>query len=154
MDWHPFPLCGNYKATDPRVAQSVKLYNSPTNAEEKNLSYLNWLRERWAAASVAKKCTAAAGFAILGMALSTMALLGTQLTRKQIGFCFLGVETVTLVAIIAVAIYEGRRYPRQFTSARHPAGRPDVTQATWNAARDENLLVGSSRGVIPDTKSL
>lgn len=137
---------------DPRVAWSMELYSverrMALHSQEKDLmTRLNWLKERWAAASAGKKYVAIAGFAILGMALlASWMLLGTPFTRQQVGFAFLAVVAAALVAIVAVGLYEGRRYPRQQTFPRHPAGRAEVSQAAWNAARDENLLVGSSPG--------
>lgn len=105
------------------------------------MTRLNWLRERWKAASVAKKCIAAAGAAILGMALlGALVLLGTPLTRQQVGFAFLGVMVISIVTIVAIAIFEIESHPRQNIFPRHPAGRPDTTQAQWNAARDKELL--------------
>lgn len=103
--------------------------------------HLKWLRERWAATSVAKKCIAVAGFAILAMAtLGAFALLGTPLTRREVGFTCLAAVVVSVATMVAVLIDQIRRYPqRSEPFTRHSAGDSGTSQADWNKQMDRSL---------------
>ena len=104
--------------------------------------HLKWLRERWAATSVAKKCVAAAGSAILAMGiLGAFALLGTPLTRREIGFTCLAAVVVSVTMMVVVLIDQIRRYPqRSEPFPRHSAGDSGMSTAEWNRRRDAELL--------------
>ena len=108
------------------------------------MTRLEWLGERWAAASVAKKCIAAAGFTVLGIAtLVAFVLLGTSLPPRVLGFGFFGAVVLALIAIVAVAVHENQRYPRYPRRSdpfpRHPAGGSDVSTAQWGKLMDKKL---------------
>lgn len=105
------------------------------------MTRLEWLRERWIAASVAKKCIAAAGITVLGMAtLVAIVLLGTPLSPRVLGFGSLGFVVAAITAIIAIAVRENKRHPRRSDFPRHPAGDARLSTADWSRARDKELL--------------
>jgi hypothetical protein len=98
------------------------------------------LVERWIAASVAKKCIAAAGSTVLGMAtLVAFVLLGTSISPRIFGFGFLGVVVVAVIAVVAIAVRESHNFPMPTVPKRHSAGDSGMSQAAWNRHVDGKL---------------
>jgi hypothetical protein len=105
---------------------------------------MEWLGERWTAASVAKKCIAAAGFTILGIAaLVAFVLLGTSLPPRVLGFGFGGLVALVVVAIVVITVRENRSFPRVPRRSepflRHPAGDSGMSTADWGKRVDRKL---------------